>query len=147
MKKITFLVLAFFVLSVLISGVVIAKDTTPAKAKKISKKKVEKVVDPVVYVKENGKKYHKRNCKLVSGKTGLKLSEAVKKGYEPCKACFKSVTVYVTESGKKYHKKDCKHNKKGEAITKELAETKGYEPCSVCCPPPPPKKDLKVKKK
>lgn len=50
--------------------------------------KTEKKDDPIVYVKENGKKYHKKNCKIVKeGKIGIKLSEAIKKGYEPCAVC------------------------------------------------------------
>lgn len=53
-----------------------------AKVKKEGKK------DPTVYVKEKGKKYHKKNCKTVAeGKKGMKLSEAIKKGYTPCALC------------------------------------------------------------
>jgi hypothetical protein len=41
-----------------------------------------------VYVTENGKKYHAKNCSLAkTGKKGLTLSEAKKGGFEPCKAC------------------------------------------------------------
>jgi hypothetical protein len=41
-----------------------------------------------VYVTDNGKKYHAKNCTLAkTGKKGLELSEAKKKGYEPCKNC------------------------------------------------------------
>ncbi len=41
-----------------------------------------------VYATENGKKYHKKNCTLVNeGKKGMELSEAKKKGLEPCGAC------------------------------------------------------------
>ena len=41
-----------------------------------------------VYVTENGKKYHKKNCTLVNeGKKGIELSEAKKKGLEPCSVC------------------------------------------------------------
>ena len=44
--------------------------------------------DPTVYVTEKGTKYHKKNCKIVKeGKTGIKLSEAIEKGYEPCAVC------------------------------------------------------------
>lgn len=51
--------------------------------------KTEKDKPKVVYITKSGKKYHyskscgKRNYKAVS------LSEAVKKGYEPCKKCAK----------------------------------------------------------
>jgi hypothetical protein len=41
-----------------------------------------------VYVTENGKKYHAKNCSLAkTGKKGLTLAEAKKGGFEPCKAC------------------------------------------------------------
>lgn len=41
-----------------------------------------------VYVTESGKKYHAKNCNIVkTGKTGMELSEAKKKGYTPCANC------------------------------------------------------------
>ncbi|MBO9702907.1 MAG: hypothetical protein J7604_22020 [Sporocytophaga sp.] len=41
-----------------------------------------------VYVTEKGKKYHKKNCSVVSeGKKGQELAEAKKNGYEPCSVC------------------------------------------------------------
>ncbi len=41
-----------------------------------------------VYVTENGKKYHAKNCNIVkTGKKGMDISEAKKKAYEPCKSC------------------------------------------------------------
>lgn len=41
-----------------------------------------------VYVTENGKKYHAKNCDLAkTGKKGLTLEEAKKKGFTPCKNC------------------------------------------------------------
>ncbi len=41
-----------------------------------------------VYVTEKGKKYHKKNCSVVSeGKKGKELAEARKSGYEPCAVC------------------------------------------------------------
>lgn len=43
--------------------------------------------DPMVYATEAGKAYHKKNCKLKTGSTGMKLSVAKKKGYKPCKVC------------------------------------------------------------
>ncbi|MEN8222516.1 MAG: hypothetical protein ABFR36_04580 [Acidobacteriota bacterium] len=147
MKKITLLILTLFVLSIVIPMTVMAKDTTPAKVKKVVKKSDETVIDPTVYIKENGKKFHKRNCKLVSGKKGIKLSEATKKGYEPCKICFKTDNVYITEKGKKYHKKDCKLVKDTKAIQIGIAKEKGLEPCKICFPPAKLKKDLNVKKK
>ena len=41
-----------------------------------------------VYVTDNGKKYHAKNCSLAkTGKKGMTLAEAKKGGYEPCKSC------------------------------------------------------------
>lgn len=41
-----------------------------------------------VYVTEKGKKYHKKNCTVVKeGKKGIELSDAKKKGLEPCATC------------------------------------------------------------
>jgi hypothetical protein len=41
-----------------------------------------------VYVTESGKKYHAKNCDIVkTGKKGIDLTEAKKKGFEPCKSC------------------------------------------------------------
>ncbi|MCG9881586.1 MAG: hypothetical protein MH472_13385 [Bacteroidia bacterium] len=41
-----------------------------------------------VYVTENGKKYHAKNCSLAkTGKKGLSMAEAKKGGFEPCKNC------------------------------------------------------------
>ncbi len=44
-----------------------------------------------VYVTANGKKYHKEDCRLIKTKHPVKIekSEAVKKGLEPCKSCFR----------------------------------------------------------
>ncbi|MDI9341379.1 MAG: hypothetical protein QM534_12490 [Sediminibacterium sp.] len=41
-----------------------------------------------VYVTENGKKYHAKNCDLAkTGKKGITLDEAKKGHYDPCKHC------------------------------------------------------------
>lgn len=41
-----------------------------------------------VYVTDNGKKFHAKNCSLAkTGKKGLSLAEAKKGGYEACKNC------------------------------------------------------------
>lgn len=63
------------------------KEESKTENKKVEK--TEKDKPKVVYITKNGKKYHyskscgKGNYKAVS------LSEAVKKGYEPCKRCAK----------------------------------------------------------
>jgi len=42
----------------------------------------------LVYVSEKGKKYHKENCPTgFKAKRALPISDAVSKGYEPCKMC------------------------------------------------------------
>lgn len=43
--------------------------------------------DPIVYATEAGKKYHVKTCRLKHGSHGMKLSEAKKAGYTPCKVC------------------------------------------------------------
>lgn len=43
--------------------------------------------DPTVYATAKGKKYHQKNCRLKQGSTGMKLSEAKKKGLTPCAVC------------------------------------------------------------
>lgn len=151
MKKITFVLLAFFMFSVFISVAVYAKDTNTVKTKKIAMKSDQTETDPIVYIRDKGKKFHKRNCKLVSGKKGIKLSEAIDKGYEPCKICFESELVYITAKGKKYHTKYCKLVKNTKPIQLGVAKLKGYEPCKVCFSPPKVdkgklKKGLKGKK-
>jgi hypothetical protein len=90
MKKIVVL----FILTVFIAvGLTYAGDSyledTKKDQTKVTKKKVKKG-DRIVYIKENGKKFHKKNCKLVKeGKIGIKLSEALKRGLTPCAVCIK----------------------------------------------------------
>lgn len=44
--------------------------------------------DPTVYITKTGKKYHTATCSyLGESKTGIKLSEAVERGYTPCSRC------------------------------------------------------------
>ncbi len=46
-----------------------------------------------VYITENGKKYHSKNCQLVkTGKKGLDRNEALKRGYEACTVCKPATT-------------------------------------------------------
>ena len=41
-----------------------------------------------VYVTKSGDKYHTASCRFVkSGKTAMKLADAVKGGYSPCSVC------------------------------------------------------------
>ena len=55
-----------------------------------------------VYVTKNGKKYHKQDCRLIKGKNAVKISkeEAIKKGYTPCKRCYKE-DIVVKDTKKK----------------------------------------------
>ena len=47
-----------------------------------------KLTAQTVYVTETGKKYHAKNCDIAkTGKKGITLDEAKKKGLEPCKVC------------------------------------------------------------
>ena len=98
----------------------------------------KKTDDPTVYVKEGGKKYHLRNCKVVpTGKKGIRLSEALAKGYEPCKVGKPPAgNVYINPSGKVYHKKSCKMVKKdAKTMTISDAKAKGLSACKICFPP------------
>lgn len=47
-----------------------------------------KLTAQTVYITDSGKKYHAKNCDIVkTGKKGVTLEEAKKKGLEPCKFC------------------------------------------------------------
>jgi hypothetical protein len=109
-----------------------------AKTSQAGKKLTKATDDPTVYVKGGGEKYHNRNCKIVpTGKKGIKLSEALAQGYEPCKICNPpTVDVYVNPKGKTYHKKSCKMVKK-DAATMTIGEAKknGLSACKICLPP------------
>lgn len=44
--------------------------------------------DQIVYITRTGEKYHLEHCSsLRRSKIKITLSEAIKKGYEPCKRC------------------------------------------------------------
>ena len=50
----------------------------------------------IVYVTANGRKYHKKNCRvLMKSKEiiGITIVDAEKKGYEPCKICNPSIEI------------------------------------------------------
>jgi uncharacterized FAD-dependent dehydrogenase len=105
--------------------------------------------DKMVYVTDGGKKYHKKNCKMVAeGKKGIKKSEAKKMGMEPCKMCYADkYECYANENGKKFHKKDCKMLKEGAMkMSTDEAKKKGLEPCKMCMAKKM-KKEMKEKKK
>ena len=57
-----------------------------------------KLTAQTVYVTETGKKYHAKNCDIVkTGKKGITLEEAKKKGLEPCKVCKIEVETKTVE--------------------------------------------------
>ena len=66
------------------------KEESKTESKKSEKtEKTEKDKPKVVYITKNGKKYHySKSCGKGSYKA-VSLSEAVKKGYKPCKRCAK----------------------------------------------------------
>lgn len=135
-KSLSLWVFVLFALSVLTVPFIYADAPASPDDNKVTKKSSE----TYVYIKEGGKKYHKMNCSLVkTGKTRVTLSEAVKKGYTPCKVCKpiaqEETKVFVNASGKKYHKKGC-HMIKKDAKEMNLAEAikKGYTPCKICNP-------------
>lgn len=55
-----------------------------------------------VYVTEGGKKYHMKNCSVVStGKKGIERSDAKKKGYTSCAVCKPDEKKAAAEESKK----------------------------------------------
>lgn len=47
-----------------------------------------KLKSQTVYISESGKKYHTKNCSVAkTGKKGIELNEALKRGFEGCKVC------------------------------------------------------------
>lgn len=54
-----------------------------------------------VYVTENGKKFHAKNCDLVkTGKKGMELKDAVAKGFGPCAHCKSDADKPKTKKAK-----------------------------------------------
>lgn len=82
--KHTKLFLALFFL--LIAALPIASASPPAKfaAPTSATQKKERIV----YVTNTGERYHRGNCRhLRRSKIAIKLSEAIRQGYTPCKVC------------------------------------------------------------
>lgn len=137
MRKISgIFIFLIFIFSVLTVHSLYASPNAGPDEKKVTKESSE----TYVYIKEGGKKYHKKNCKVVpTGKKRVTLSEAVKQGYTPCLVCKPTAEleskVYINPKGEKYHKKDCKMVKK-EAQAMDLSDAvkKGYTPCKICHP-------------
>jgi micrococcal nuclease len=54
--------------------------------------------DPIVFVLKSSRKYHRESCPVLRGsKIAVRLSEAVKKKYQPCEKC-KPDTLHKSES-------------------------------------------------
>ena len=53
-----------------------------------------------VYVTENGKKYHKADCRFVKNREAQEIDkdEAIAQGYKPCGRCFKEDLVIKDSS-------------------------------------------------
>lgn len=63
-----------------------------------------------VYITDSGKKYHAKNCSVAkTGKRGIKLEEAKKQGYVPCKVC-KIEDILAEEEKEKKAKSSKKKN-------------------------------------
>lgn len=72
---------------------------------------VGKAKAQTVYVTDNGKKFHMKNCDVAkTGKKGMELTEAKKQGYEACKVC---------KADKEAQPADKPKEKKGAAKTKQ----------------------------
>ena len=55
-----------------------------------------------VFVTQKGSKYHKKECRLIKNRENvikMEKSEAIEKGYNPCKRCFKE-DIAVNEEKK-----------------------------------------------
>ena len=55
-----------------------------------------------VYMTKNGKKYHKKICRLVKNKKNIRMlekEESIEKGYTPCKRCYKEDVKKVLKKG------------------------------------------------
>lgn len=91
-----------------------------------------------VYVTDNGKKYHQKDCQYAKNAKPMSLADAKAKGYTPCSTCCKDAAtadtkVIVTDNGKKYHMPGCQYAKNGKEMSLADAKAKGYTPCSACC--------------
>jgi len=135
----TFSSCLIFLLALSLSAV---PPATAGKAGPAGEKKVTKTASEIhVYIKEGGKRYHKKNCPAVpTGKTRVTLREAVDRGYTPCKVCdppvLEEIRVWVNPRGEKYHRKDCRMVQ-DDAVEMSLSEAieKGHTPCKICAPP------------
>ena len=87
---------------------------------------ISQLASQTVYVTKTGKKYHSENCSsLSSSKKSIGLSEAIDKGYTPCKKCkpeqnLKSDTKTnsVPENNSKVKNQNDVKEQQCEAITK-----------------------------
>lgn len=118
--------------------------------------------DCTVYVTRSGHSYHRAGCSyLHQSSIRTTRSEAIARGYAPCKRCGGSdcesqgvvgsksdtlrppgeggasqageCTVYVTKSGARYHKPNCSSlHGSGTPMSRSAARAKGLTPCKHC---------------
>ena len=91
MKK---LIVICMVVLFLFTGYAFSQDCGKCPAKKnCLKVKKDKALEknPVVFITQADKKFHKEDCKLLKDKVKIKLSQAKEKGYKPCAVCFPPV--------------------------------------------------------
>lgn len=90
-----------------------------------------------------GKKYHRKNCGIITNYPTMKiLNNDIKVKFLPCKLCNAKLLgngayIYIfEESGEVYHSKDCNLvDKYIIALDLKEAIRKGYSPCKKCKPP------------
>ncbi|MDD2483431.1 MAG: hypothetical protein PHQ50_00170 [Eubacteriales bacterium] len=87
-----------------------------------------------------GKRYHKKNCKVITVyPIETLLTNAVQRKYSPCSLCkpnenaFGSKVYLFPESGEVFHRENCVLVKRYVTeIEKQEAIKKGYSPCKLC---------------
>jgi biopolymer transport protein ExbD len=83
-KSLSLWVFVLFAVSILTVQFVYAEAPASSDDTKVTKKSSE----TYVYIKEGGKKYHKKGCHMIKKDAKeMNLTEAIKKGYTPCKIC------------------------------------------------------------
>lgn len=76
---------SFLITLVILSVILLSSANLP------SSNTIELDNEPIVYITATGKKYHKIDCRTITNSKTVKsiaLSEAIEKGYEPCKVCM-----------------------------------------------------------
>lgn len=83
-KSLSLWVFVLFAVSVLTVQFIYAEAPASSDDNKVTKQSSE----TYVYMKEGGKKYHKKDCQMVKKEAKeMNIAEAIKQGYTPCKIC------------------------------------------------------------